>query len=203
MAPPPPVAKPNPTSDLLIFLFILSLCGCQRGCAREWLGEHGVGQGGEPTRPVPPGAQAFNAVDCPDGLARCSGGVVETSRLATIGQPCKGTPQQCTCPWEREGECDRGCVADDLVVVVDRERALRQLCAPGADAGPAASLLTSPPASRCDEDVLYRCAGGAIVSCADHAVVALCVKGCALDGATLGDDTPVSREAAFALLCTR
>ncbi|HEY1691171.1 MAG TPA: hypothetical protein VGG39_03365 [Polyangiaceae bacterium] len=203
MAPTRPDARPHHVSDLLIFLFLLSLSGCERGCARTWLGEHGVGRGGEPTRPVPPGAQAFNAIDCPDGLARCSGGVVEVSRLATIQQPCRGTPQECSCPWEREGECDRGCVADDLVVVVDQDAALRQVCAPEADATPVARLLPTPPPSSCDEDVLFRCAGNAIVACADHAVVAVCAKGCVSDGASLGDDVSVSREAAFALLCTR
>jgi hypothetical protein len=129
--------------------------------------------------------------------------VVVASRLAVIDQPCKGTAEQCTCPWERVGECDRGCVVDELEVVVDRGVALRQLCAPDPDAGPAARLLLPPPASRCDEDELYRCASGAVVSCAEHAVVGVCVKGCATEGGSLGDDVPLSREAAFAVLCSR
>jgi hypothetical protein len=151
----------------------------------------------------PPGAQAVAAIDCPDGLARCSGGVVEVSRLARITQPCKGTAEQCTCGWERVGECDRGCVVDELVAVVDRTAAFRQLCALEADAAAPARLIAAPPASQCEEEDLYRCAGSAIVACADRAVVALCAKGCATEGGSLGTDVPVSREAAFAILCTR
>jgi hypothetical protein len=129
--------------------------------------------------------------------------VVEVSRLARIAQPCKGTAEQCSCGWERVGECERGCVLDDLVVVVDRAAALRQLCALEPDAAPPARLLAAPPPSGCDEEDLYRCAGSAIVSCAERQVVGVCAKGCATEGGSLGVDAPVSREVAFAVLCTR
>ncbi|MGH7294169.1 MAG: hypothetical protein ACRELB_04520 [Polyangiaceae bacterium] len=195
-----PRSTPNLTaSSLLTFLFLLSLSGCERGCARTWLKERGASERGVRA----PGAQPVNGVDCPDGLARCTGGVVTASRLAVIEQPCKGTAEQCSCPWERVGECERGCVADELEVVVDRGAAMRQLCAPPRDAGPVARELAPPPASRCEEGELYRCASGSVVSCADHAVVAVCAKGCATEGGSLDDDMPVAREAAYAVLCSR
>ena len=158
--------------------------------------------GSEGRRP-PPGAGALNAVDCPDGLARCTEGVVESSRLARIPQPCRGTPEQCSCPWERLAECHRGCVVDGLEVVVEREKAGAQLCAPEADAGAMARTLAVTSPSRCDEEEAYRCAGGAVVSCSESAVVAICTRGCSVEGASVDREQPVSREAAFAILCSR
>jgi len=187
-------------SRLLLVLFTLSLFGCERGCARSWFEEHGVGRDGKRQAP---GSPALNAVDCPDGLARCSDGVVEVSRLTMIPQPCRGTPEQCSCPWEREAECDQGCVVDGLMVIVDREKGSTQLCAPAADAGATARVLPVSSPSTCDEEQLYRCAGGAVVSCAESAVVGRCVRGCFTEGASVEGELPVSREAAFAILCSR
>ena len=184
---------------LPILAFLLLASGCERGCARTWLNEHGV-RGGQVK---PPAASPLTAVDCPDGLARCSAGVVEVSRLTSIPQPCKGSSEECACPWDRLGECERGCVADELDVVVERGAALRQLCAPSPEAGAVARVLASPPPSRCDEEQLYRCAGSSIVSCAEHAVVGICTRGCTSEGASLEGDNPVTREAAFAILCSR
>jgi hypothetical protein len=172
---------------------------CERGCARRWLDEHATGE--------PPssgkGSLPLNAIDCPDGLARCSGGVIEASRLARIPQPCQGRPEACTCPWDRVGDCDRGCVADDVELVIPRERALPQLCAPDRDAG----AFTRGPAGEvprgCDEGQLYRCAAGSVVACHENAVVATCVRGCFEEGAAIDEDEPIEREAAFAILCSR
>ena len=107
-------------------LLLLGLAGCERGCARSWLEQHGA------TDPAgaPPAAGMVNAIDCSDGLARCVGGVVEVSRLATIPRPCRGAAGACECPWERAGDCDRGCVVEESTFVVDRSRATRQLCRP-------------------------------------------------------------------------
>ena len=145
----------------------------------------------------------MNGVDCPDGLARCTGGLVEASRLAILPQPCRGSPEQCTCPWERLAECHRGCVADGLEVVVEREKASAQLCAPEADAGATARILAVTSPSGCEEEDLFRCAGGAVVSCSESAVVAICARGCSVEGASIDRGQPVSREAAFAILCSR
>jgi hypothetical protein len=182
-------------SSLLIFA-----CGCERGCARSWFEEHGVGSEG---RRTPPGSAALNAVDCPDGLARCNEGSVEASRLAMIAQPCRGSPEQCSCPWERVAECDRGCVVDGLEVVVEREKARVQLCAAEADAGAIARTLAVTSPARCEEEQLFRCAGGAVVACAESAVVGVCVRGCFAEGASVDGEQAVSREAAFAILCSR
>jgi hypothetical protein len=144
-----------------------------------------------------------HAIDCPDGLARCSGGVVEASRLASIAQPCTGSVEQCSCPWDRLGECERGCEVDGADLVADRGKALAQLCAWGRDAGAPAHALRSAAPAECDDEQLYRCVGGAVVSCAEHAVVGTCDRGCFQEGTSVGGETPVGREAAFAILCSR
>lgn len=179
----------------------LALCGCERGCARGWLGQHGVTDNPKQAQ----GAPSLSAIDCPDGLGVCREGVVEVSRLATIVQPCHGPPEKCGCPWERAGECERGCAADGVEVVVERDAATRQLCKPAPDA-----VVVGPPppdavATACDEGDAYRCARGLVVACHDNAVVARCARGCAGEGTALSseDEAPVSREAAFAILCSR
>jgi hypothetical protein len=151
----------------------------------------------------PPAAAPLSAVDCSDGLARCNGGIVEVSRLATIAQPCKGTAEACACPWERLGECDEGCVVDGVDVVMERGVALRQLCATRSEAGTVARPTSAQAPVACDEDELYRCARGAVVACAARAAVGTCIRACVAEGASLSSDTPVDREAAFAILCSR
>ena len=185
--------------DVLIFLCALSFVGCERGCARSWFAEHGVGSEGR----AQPGSAQLNAVDCPDGLARCDDGVVEVSQLAMIPQPCKGGAEACRCPWERLRECEQGCVVEGVEVVAERGKAATQLCAPAADAGAFARSLRAVAPSDCDEEQLYRCAGGAVVSCVERVVVGTCVAGCSTEGASVGGDVTVTREAAFAILCSR
>ena len=61
-------------------------------------------------------------------------------------------------------------------------------------------------ASSCEEGQLYRCAGGLVVDCAAHVVLAVCTHGCFAEGAAIEEDAQdesVSREAAFAILCSR
>ncbi|HXN33212.1 MAG TPA: hypothetical protein VN894_15175 [Polyangiaceae bacterium] len=159
------------------------------------------------------GALPMDALDCPDGLARCSGGTVDASRLARIAQPCRGPESACTCPWERVASCARECVADGLEVVIDRARAATQLCAPEPGAkegpawkGPAVDPTTAPAAAACDEGQLYRCAAGSVIDCAAHVVRASCARGCFAEGAAIEESAhvePASREAAFAILCSR
>jgi hypothetical protein len=186
------------TSSLLLFCFVF-LPACERGCAKGWFEKHGVGEQGF----APRGAAPMNAVDCPDGLARCNGGVVEASRLATIPQPCKGSPESCVCPWERLGACEGGCVADGLEMAVDRALALPQLCAPGADSGSLARIATTPQPADCDEGVAYRCSAGAVIACEDHRIAGVCERGCFAEGAEVGGEFPLRREPAFAILCSR
>ena len=176
------------------------LGGCERGCARSWFARHGVGSEGSPQQP---GSALINAVDCPDGLARCSAGTVEVSLLSMIPQPCRGTPEECACRWEAVGDCARDCVVERLEVVVAREKAPRQLCAPP----PGTTFVTAAPPDQeprgCDEGHVYRCAGGLVTACRDNAVIARCLQGCEAEGASVDDDVPVSREGAFAILCSR
>ncbi len=153
--------------------------------------------------PSPSGLPALNALDCSDGLARCEAGVVSVSRLATIPLSCSLPPPACSCPWERVADCDGRCAVDDLEVVIDRSHASTQLCAPGPDAG---IFARATPAVRatitCEEGQRYVCNAGSTVECASGSVVGFCTDGCYVDGASIDDDG-VSREAAFALLCSR
>jgi hypothetical protein len=191
----------------LALALALALGGCERGCAREWLAERGLGAPG----PSSPGPMPLYAVDCPDGLAQCDEGAVSASRLATVPMPCRGPANDCTCPWEPAGACASGCVAEGVEVVVEKGLAARQLCASGRDAGVFALPMSSavgaggatPNAdAACDEGDRYRCSGGHVVECATSMVVARCLRGCFAEGTSIDDDA-VSREAAFAILCSR
>ena len=84
-----------------------------------------------------------------------------------------------------------------------RDRAGAQLCAPPADAGALAHpTLPVPAAAPCQEEQRYVCAVGLVVECASGTSVALCMRGCYAEGASIDDDG-VRREAAFAILCSR
>jgi hypothetical protein len=196
----------------LAVLMAFALAGCARGCLSTWLEEHAF----VPARPAnankPKGIAQLRSVDCADGLARCVGGVVEVSRLSSHPDPCSGPREACECPWDRLEACSQGCVAEDVEVVLPRERAQAQLCAP--DPGAAYSLPvrgrsadTSDPSASADEETCgddrYACAASAILSCepSPH-VVARCLKGCAVEGVSLEDDS-VTEAVAVALLCAR
>lgn len=145
-------------------------------------------------------------IDCPDGLARCVEGRVEASRLAVIPQPCRGPENHCQCPWDEVAVCDRGCTADGVELVIDKEAAARQLCQP---AGGDASFVRPASAGRrapqpCDEGQLYRCFEGDIIDCVATQVAGSCIRGCFTEGASIDEASPgVSREAAYAILCSR
>ncbi len=151
----------------------------------------------------------MGSVDCPDGLARCVGGVVEASRLFSHPEPCSGSREACECPWDRLGPCTAGCVAEDVEVVLPRPQASLQLCAPTGEAvyavpqaGETPPALPTEAGTDCS-DQRYLCHGGQVVACepALH-VVAGCIKGCAVEGMTLDDDA-LADPAAVALLCLR
>jgi hypothetical protein len=150
-----------------------------------------------------------HAIDCPDGLARCVGGVVETSRLARIPMPCTKTetPADCTCPWVALADCPRGCAAEGVPLVVTPDRAKARLCAPDPSSPvsrPAPDAVAPPGA--CNGEG-YRCLGSLVVSCVavdagaltPH-VVSACLQGCAHDGESLSseDNDP---DAASRILC--
>jgi hypothetical protein len=182
------------------FAALLLVAGCDKGCAArvDEMGNsrtdpNGTGKGSLPLR----------GVDCPDGLSRCAGQAVQASRLYTYELPCKGTAEQCTCPWDNVAGCERGCVAENVELVMKKDRAALQLCAPGAG-----DVLTGPPpkdlvfaAMLCDS-ASYRCSQGVVVKCGEGEPLALaaCVRGCADEDTVVGDDE-ATRDQAFAILC--
>jgi hypothetical protein len=156
--------------------------------------------------PGGPGRLPMNAVDCPDGLARCNGGSVLAARLAAIPRPCDRPPPQCECPWDLVAQCERGCAAEGLELVIERSLAPIQLCAPGADGGSVSVVRTTrvaPSPGSCEQGQLYRCFGRDVVACHENAIVGTCVRGCFTPEAAIEDGEPVGREAAFAVLCSR
>jgi hypothetical protein len=180
-------------------LALLLLCGCERGCLASWL----AGKSGRDPQGASSAAAAWGGVDCPHGLARCAGGVVEASVFATLPSPCSGPPERCTCPWQRVGACPAACVADGVEIVVERDAALARLCAVASDADTFARPLpapAAPPPGGCDGE-RYRCSGGTLVGCSPLRAVAQCLRGCAREGEEIDDD--VSEAAAAALLCAR
>jgi hypothetical protein len=165
---------------------------------RSWV----LGQrAGEPSpRGLP---AAVNALDCSDGLARCEAGVVSVSRLGTVPLPCSLPPPACACPWEQVADCDGRCAVDGLELVIDRSLAPAQLCAPGPDAGVfARATLPVRATITCEEGQRHVCSAGLTIECASGSAVGFCTHGCYVDGASIDDDG-VSREAAFAILCSR
>jgi hypothetical protein len=54
----------------------------------------------------------------------------------------------------------------------------------------------------CEEGERWRCARDRIVDCSSGLIVGQCLRGCLGDGESIEDDG-VSREAAFAILCSR
>jgi hypothetical protein len=196
----------------------IALVGCDRGCGRDTLDR------ARPSPSAPVASQPFplNAVDCPDGLARCRDGVVEISRLFSYPVPCTGPAERCTCPWDRLSPCDHGCVAEEIELALPRDRAFSQLCAPSPSQPVARAPVagTTVPKAACDGE-LYRCVAGNVVACASDdgtsaaspqrgqhqddagpAVVATCAHGCADEGDFL-DDGRITRDQAALLLCRR
>jgi len=197
-----PVGKGTRRMGLVLACLTMALPACERGCLSSWLSEHQIGGHSAP------GMEQLRFVDCPDGLARCVGGVVEVSRLARHPEPCSGSTEACSCPWDKGEACASGCVAEDVEVVLDRARGRQQLCAPAK--GEAYAIRGAPgPAERppCGDE-RYRCTQAFVFACdpaaTDHEAraVAQCLKGCAASGMTLDDDR-LDDDAAMALLCAR
>ncbi len=173
---------------------LLALAACDRGCRTS-----------QELRPLAKSLRDLQGVDCPDGLARCEAGSVSVSRLATLPSTCASSPQGCVCPWDAVGECSNGCVDEGVVLAVERSLATVQLCVASSDAGlPAVPWAGSVlPPTTCDDEDSYRCTGGSVVDCRSATPVGSCVRGCYRDGASLPNEATVTRERAFALLCSR
>jgi hypothetical protein len=181
---------------------VIAVAGCERGALAHWLTSLGVGADHGPTEP---GSVRLHEVDCPPGLARCVGGVVQMSQAFRHPEPCKGSPEACACPWQIVGRCDTRCVSDDVSIPFTPGQALTQLCTPGAGdpaVGNPPPMGTPAPVACGDER--YRCSGSKVVSCGagDTKIVAFCARGCVEEGTTL-DDEAVSDASAVLLLCAR
>ena len=181
----------------------LTLAGCQRGCLSGWFETSGLF--GAPAADKG-GAFSLASVDCPGGMARCVGGVVEMSRAATLGPDCQGAPGGCACPWTTVGSCEGPCAVDELELALEAAVAHRQLCAPPSGEAVALPLLTPPasPLSSCQEDATAECRDGTVYRCGEGAPPQpelRCLRGCVAEGLAL--DTLVPPGSAAAVLCLR
>ncbi len=116
-------------------LCLLLASACDRGCGSRWIAKRKESVESVPSVFTP-------ALDCPDGLARCVGGVLEVAELARIPLPCKPSEGhgQCACPWLAVGECPHGCLSEGVAVVSAPEQAATQLCFDPTNPRDAASL---------------------------------------------------------------
>ena len=188
----------------------LGTAGCKRGALAEWLAKKKEGAS-SPAGPSPTSAFQLRALDCPDGLARCAGGVVEVSRVAHIPMPCTANATtNCDCPWAWAADCARGCAVEGLTVVSAADRAAQRLCAvdPATIARPAPAAIA--PKGACEAPG-YRCVQSMIVACSDDAddagtpraqVIAACLHGCFREGESLDADD-ADPEGAPRILCAR
>ena len=194
----------------------LVVLGCDRGCSslnEDW-GPPGARTAGsspnlERTLAAGPGGalpRMLRGTDCPDGLARCEGGRVWVSRLATLPALCGGASAPCVCPWDSIAACEGPCAAEGAVAVMDREKAAVQMCTPAERTGESPFVRAlgadAQPPSDCDEDDAYRCSDSVVIDCALLRAVGRCSSGCSTAGATLFGDG-IHRETAFAILCSR
>jgi hypothetical protein len=182
----------------LVWVAVLcSLTGCQRGWLASELRTLGVG--------APPQEKDWlGVVDCPAGLSRCVGGVVQTSLSARRPRDCKESGEgraACQCPWSAVSRCPGPCAADGIELAVDGD-ASTQLC-PAEDVAQFAqralcnsaqgSLSSDPPDC---EGESYVCSSSRVVACADRRVLGTCSIACAelsVDAhVALSDDTVLS-----------
>ncbi|WP_394820492.1 hypothetical protein [Pendulispora albinea] len=203
----PHVSRRTRLRRLMPWVLLVVLPACQRGCLSTWLRDHGFA--GDFPKPPMPGEP--KEAPCPDGLARCRGGVVSVSRAHTPSGPC--SPEGCRCPWDSLPACARGCVVEGLEMEMPRESAEKQLCAPdpaAVFAHPAVDPGLSPPPAH-DPEALgafceverFHCARGVVHRCDSGQAkpVAVCQGGCIQGEALIVEDIPL--EAATALLCVR
>lgn len=157
---------------------LLALVGCERGClARRAADVQDAA------------AFTLDRVDCPDGLARCNGGRLERSKLATVDPRVPAG-----CPWEPAGECAGGCVEN---VEVPEEHA-RQLCREG-DGGIVPNAGRPPETCPSTDGPRWACHASRVVDCERGIAVATCLRGCAMQEL----DEDVQGADATVILCAR
>ena len=186
------------------FLCVLSVAsGCSRGCLTEQVQK---GLTADPTGP----AKAWFGVgelDCPDGLSRCVGGVVQTSLTARRPVRCTTNPEACACPWAVVASCSSGCVADGIEVFLPPARPVPQLCAASAAAAPYARLAGANAAvpslgDDCEGESVV-CLASAVVRCEPGPrLLGTCANGCSTEqGLVVANG--LTEEQAMAILCSR
>ena len=180
---------------------------CTRGCLTEPLQKTGLTS--DPTGP----AKAWfglGEVDCPDGLARCVGGAVQTSQAARRPSPCRGSPKACACPWVVLAACPVACVAEGVEAILPPDRALSQLCTPASPSGvsppyahpPAPSSVARSVGEACEGET-FVCLASIVVACEPSPrALATCAAGCSTDRA-VERGAALSDEGAVAVLCAR
>ena len=182
-----------------VFLACTLLVGCERGwLARRLAGKTTAGLAADPK------LLAIGQVDCPDGLARCVGGVVQVSELAQRPDPCHGSPETCACPWTVAARCPGSCVADGVEMLLAPGYPFSHLCLDPPTIPPFARPLAAdsplPALGDACEGQQFLCIASTVVACepTPHGVGA-CVSGCASDR---GLSEPLTPAQASALLCT-
>ena len=191
---------------LALVLGAALLPACERGCA--WRALSRAGLTGDTSGPST-ARLGIGEIDCPDGLFRCKGGVIQASELARRPAHCRGTAEACACPWALAGRCDTTCVAEGLEVVLPDVRAAAQLCAPEPGGPPfarppAPGAALTPLGGACDAEA-FVCLGSVVVGCRPTPrVVATCASGCVSGQPLGGAIEPTLNDAqAVAVLCSR
>lgn len=153
----------------------VSSLGCQRGCLTQAVEDQ--------RREIREKRIDFGGTDCPGGLLRCRDGRLERSLTSHLPASCD-RGEACTCPYAAAGECERGCLVEDMPTALD-EGAESALC---VSLGPRSLPVLAPaPDGVCDSDDV-RCVNGALVRCVPSPrTVAQCLRGCSGRG-TLDSD---------------
>ncbi|HEX7664756.1 MAG TPA: hypothetical protein VF407_09600 [Polyangiaceae bacterium] len=180
---------------IVLTVFLLALCGCERGCLAKWWEGHVKTTDEKP--PQLTGTPNEEHVGCVAGFVRCMGGKIQVSKDAP-NAPC--TPEGCLCPWEDTGTCAQ-CVVDGVPFELEAD-AGAQLCAPENET----TVILSHERSVLDagdvgcEKEGFFCANGVVSSCETPELVR-CTHGCAF-AEDLSVDVDELRSAAL-LLCAR
>jgi hypothetical protein len=163
-----------------------------------------AGFSADPSAPAE-GWFGLGEVDCPDGLARCNGGVVQVSVAARRPAHCSGNAEVCACPWAVVASCSGVCVADGVEAFLPSDRASAQLCAPAPDAAvfarPAMAAGTLPPLGEACEGEGVACLGSTVARCEPTPrLLGSCVRGCSTSG--LVGANGLADDQVMAILCS-
>jgi hypothetical protein len=171
--------------------FLVLLPACERGCLMKAARDHGVTPSTSAPTPIARGQ------DCAPDLVRCQHGSLMRSLGGFVPESCAGSVEQCSCPWTPAGQCQQGCIVDDLEVTLAADAGPTQLCV-GASAAIVGGAM--PDGVACDEDREIVCQKSAVVRCERPLrLLATCTHSCALSELPAETDD----RAAIALACRR